>query len=272
MFSDIHRGINNWADDFAPNQMLLFYALKHYFDNDFIYIEVGDGDELWENTQFSEIQQAHSHIFWIMKNLYDKQRLYLIYGNHDIARKNQKVVDDTLQYYFDEKTGKIQELFVGVSVHEGIILRNTKNNRRIFLLHGHQADPLNDRYWKLGKFLSRYLWRYIQLLGVKNPTSPARNFKKRFQIEKRLTNWVIAHHQMLISGHTHRPRFPEPGNPRYFNLGSCIHPRSITGIEIVNGELSLIKWWITSQEGGALYVNRQELVPFTPMERYFSRK
>ena len=47
---------------------------------------------------------------------------------------------------------------------------------------------------------------------------------------------------MIIAGHTHRPHFPQPGNPPYFNDGSCVHPYSITTIEINSGEISIIKW------------------------------
>ena len=59
-----------------------------------------------------------------------------------------------------------------------------------------------------------------------------------------------------ITGHTHRPRFPEPGDIAYFNDGSCVHPRSITGLEIENGEISLVKWNISTTEDGTLKVVR----------------
>ena len=64
---------------------------------------------------------------------------------------------------------------------------------------------------------------------------------------------------MLIAGHTHRPRFPKKGSPPYFNDGSCVHPRCITGIEIQDGEISLIKWSLLARKGGALYVTREVL-------------
>jgi predicted phosphodiesterase len=57
-------------------------------------------------------------------------------------------------------------------------------------------------------------------------------------------------------GHTHRPRFPEPGDIPLFNDGSCVHPRSITGIEIENGLISLIKWQIATKEDGTLQIVR----------------
>jgi len=48
---------------------------------------------------------------------------------------------------------------------------------------------------------------------------------------------------VLVCGHTHRPRFPDPGDIPLFNDGSCVHPHSIIGIEIVDLKISLIKWY-----------------------------
>ena len=52
-FSDCHRGDNSWADEFARNQSLYFFALKNYYDQGFTYIEIGDGDDLYKNKHFS---------------------------------------------------------------------------------------------------------------------------------------------------------------------------------------------------------------------------
>ena len=52
LFSDCHRGDNSWADDFAHNEKLFFHALSYYYNEGFTYIEIGDGDELWENKKF----------------------------------------------------------------------------------------------------------------------------------------------------------------------------------------------------------------------------
>ena len=35
IFSDVHRGDNSFADDFASNRNIYFHALNHYFKNDF---------------------------------------------------------------------------------------------------------------------------------------------------------------------------------------------------------------------------------------------
>jgi UDP-2,3-diacylglucosamine pyrophosphatase LpxH len=143
LFSDCHRGDNSWSDDLAHNQVLLWYALKRYYEDGFTYIEVGDGDELWENKKFEDIRKAHSHLYWQMQQFHRENRLYLIWGNHNC-------------------------------------------------------------------------------------------------------------------GHTHRPMFPEPGARLYFNTGSCVHPRCITGIEIQGGKIELIKWWVKpDDESGVLRVTKE---------------
>jgi predicted phosphodiesterase len=259
LFSDCHRGDNSWADDFANNQSLFFHALSYYYERGFTYIELGDGDELMENAHFAEIRQAHSDVFWLMREFYLKRRLYLIYGNHDMERQDPRVVRETLYQYRDERTGKVKPLFDGIRVHAGLVLHHQHAGQRILLVHGHQGDPINERYWRVGMFFVRHFWRHLQLLGVPDPTSPAKNSQKRSRLESEMTAWVKTHNQMLIAGHTHRPRFPEEGDPPYFNDGSCVHPRCITGIEIDHDKIALIKWAVATQHDGTLFVARDLL-------------
>jgi UDP-2,3-diacylglucosamine pyrophosphatase LpxH len=270
LFSDCHRGDNSWADDFAPNQMLLFHALNTYYQQGFTYIEVGDGDELWENSEFEAVRYAHSHIYWLMAQFYREQRLHLIWGNHNNQLGDPQWVEANLQQYFDETSGKIEPLFPGIRPQEGLILQGADPKHRLFVVHTHQGDLINDQYAWLGRFMVRHVWRTLQLLAIHDPTSPAQNFKKRNRIEAEIVGWVQANHQILIGGHTHHPSFPTPGEPPYFNTGSCVHPRCITGVEIQNGEIALIKWSIQPDNSGSLHVLREALVPPERLERYFA--
>ena len=54
----------------------------------------------------------------------------------------------------------------------------------------------------------------------------------------------------------------------FFNDGSCVHPRSITGIEIENGEISLIKWQISTTDDGTLQIVRVLLEGPIALEKY----
>lgn len=258
-FSDCHRGDNSWADDFAHNEKLLFHALNYYYDKGFTYIEIGDGDELWEYKKFREIRQAHSHIFRLMQKFHEENRFYFIWGNHNMKWKNQKNVEKNLYNYYNERKNRYEPLFDGIKVHEGLILQDTNTKKRIFLFHGHQGDLFCDTLWWLGRFLVRHLWKHLQLIGVKDPTSPAKNYKKRLKVERKIIEWVKSTKETVICGHTHRSMFPKEREPSYFNTGSCVHPRCITGIEIQKEKIALIKWSVRVKKDGALYVKREVL-------------
>ncbi len=254
-FSDCHRGDNSFADDFANNRNIYYHALKHYFKNDYCYCELGDGNELWENLTFEPIFEAHKNVFMLLKRFHDVGRLHMIYGNHDMIYRNSSVVKKHLDSYFEPKDDKESVLLPGLEYHEAIVLKHLETNQEIFLTHGHQADFMNYHGWRLNRFLVRVLWKPLQVLGISDPTSPAKNFKELIKVERRVKKWVAEHNnRMTIIGHTHRPRFPEPGELAFFNDGSCVHPRSITGIELENGKISLIKWQIATKDDGTLQI------------------
>ena len=255
LFSDCHRGDNSFADDFANNRNIYFHALRHYFDKGFQYFEIGDGDELWENLSFDSIFDAHKNVYLLLKQFHKNKRLHMIWGNHDMVYQNPEYVKKHLSTFFDEKLGEDVELFKDITYHEGIILKHSEIKLEVFLTHGHQADWWNYSFWKLSRFMVRVLWKPLQIMGIADPTSPAKNYKELIKIERRTKNWISENNNMLtIVGHTHRPRFPKPGDIAFFNDGSCVHPRSITGIEIVKGEISLIKWSISTKEDGTLQI------------------
>jgi UDP-2,3-diacylglucosamine pyrophosphatase LpxH len=269
LFSDCHRGDNSFADDFANNRNIYFHALKNYYNNGFTYCELGDGDELWENIDFKSIFEAHKNVYELMQLFFNENRLYRILGNHDMVYKNQRFVEKNLYTYFDKVTGKDVPLFPGGTFSEGVVLKHTETDQELFLIHGHQADFMNYVGWKFNRFMVRVLWRQLQVFGIGDPTSPAKNFKELIKVERRTKKWIVENGNIFtITGHTHRPRFPEPGEIAYFNDGSCVHPRCITGLEIENGSISLIKWQIATAEDGTLKVIRVVLEGPTKLSEY----
>ncbi|WP_430466891.1 serine/threonine protein phosphatase [Winogradskyella ouciana] len=269
LFSDCHRGDNSFADDFANNRNIYFHALKTYYAEGFNYCELGDGDELWENLSFESILSAHKNVYMLMKLFHDEGRLHMIWGNHDMVYRNEDYVSKHINTYFDPKTGKDEDLFCDIKYHEGIILEHSETGQEIFLCHGHQADWWNYLFWKWSRFMVRILWKPLNVMGIADPTSPAKNYKELIKVERRTKRWIIENKNLItITGHTHRPRFPEPGDIAYFNDGSCVHPRSITGLEIEDGKISLIKWQIVTTEDGTLKIDRFLLEGPTPLIDY----
>jgi UDP-2,3-diacylglucosamine pyrophosphatase LpxH len=269
IMSDVHRGDGNWSDSFARNQNIFFAALNYYYNNDFTYIEIGDGDELWEVRKFKDIIREHSNIFWLMSKFYEENRFYMIYGNHDIVKRKQDFLIENLYYYYDERSHKTIPLFKDIKVYEGLVLNYKDNKSKIFLVHGHQVDFLNYIIWPITRFLVRYFWRPLELYGVNDVTRTARNYEKRYKVAKKLSEWVKKNKHILIAGHTHRPHFPEVGDTPYFNDGSCVHPRCITAIEVVDGSIALVKWSIKVNKKGLLYIGKDILAGPRKLDDYF---
>lgn len=195
----------------------------------------------------------------------------MIFGNHDMIKKNDKFVKNYLYQYFDEQEKKYVPLFKNIKIHEGLVLEYKASKNKILLLHGHQVDCLNDQMWILSRFLVRYLWRPLELFGVNDPTSTAKNYEKKDLVEKSLTQWVRKEKHMLIAGHTHRPMFPEEGKPPYFNSGSCVYPRCITAIEIADGNIILVEWNTKTRDDGTLYIGRDIIAGPRPLKSCFKR-
>lgn len=259
ILSDSHRGDNSISDEFAHNQNLVLHALDYYYTNGYTFIENGDGDELWEHKRFNHIRFAHGDIYGLIQKFYLDNRYLMIYGNHNMRFKDPKAVRDTLHAYRDEYTGEWVPFLDGIITHEALILEYATTGQKLYVTHGHQGDLMNDQLWGLSQFWMRYFWRYMHIIGFHNPASPAKNMHKRHKIERRFVRWVKETHHLLIIGHTHRPKFSLPDQTHYFNSGSCVRPRNITGLEIVKGEIMLIEWRIWPDDEGRLQVVRRIL-------------
>ena len=208
-------------------------ALNYYIAHGFTYFELGDGEELWENRHLSRIEESHQDVYCRFETLQKQCRIYRIYGNHNMEMKGM--------------------------LGEAMILDNCEGGRDICMIHGHQADFFNSVCWKLSRFLVRYFWKPLERFGVSDPTSAARNYKKTLKYEKCLDNWTKEHDCYLATGHSHRPRLPADGS-LYLNAGSCVHPYGITGIEITDMQLTLVKWKMATRPDLSLFVAREVLI------------
>ncbi len=299
VMSDMHRGDGTGSDDFAHNSLIFKCALDYYLERAFTFVELGDAEELWENKAFAQIYITHTSIYDRLRAFHDpnpdRTRYIKIWGNHDLLwqdKKNRPLLDD---------------LFPGIEIHECAILRGPSP---LLLLHGHQFDPTcHGAGGRASKFFVRHFWGRLQRCGIKDPTRAANNPGKSNKVDDRIYQWAKANHDgmhTVIGGHTHRPVYENlslterklvdlgvgtPGirkkrraDPAYFNAGSCVHPRCITGIEITfenqKPKLELIKWACEAQaiqqpetsgppEAHNLIVGRSVLAP-PPKPRCFS--
>jgi len=282
--SDMHRGDGSGADDFAQNSLIYRCALKHYLENGFTYIELGDAEELWENDNFDQIYITHTSVYELLGKFHDsdpaKTRYLKVWGNHDL--------------YWEENEAVYRSLFPGIEIYEGITLETGASKcdgegcgGTILLIHGHQADPkCSGEMAVVSKFFVHNFWPDLQRCGVKDSTRAALNPGLCNEVDKRLHEWASRNDREItavIAGHTHRAVFENLSlterrymeskvktdgvkikhqpDGSYYNTGSCVHPLCITGIEITfeNGpHLRLIKW-SQATERNALTIQRTVL-------------
>lgn len=267
-FSDSHRGDDSLSDEFSRNQNVLLYALDYYYRNGYTYVEAGDGDELWEHSRFMFIRSAHKDIFTAIKKFFDDRRFVFLYGNHNILLKSNKFTRLNYDHYYDEYNGQVCELFPGIVAWEALVLKHRETGQEILTVHGHQGDLMNDQLWFISMFMLRYFWRFMHLVGFRNPASPAKNQYKQHKIELAYNKWIQLNRMMLICGHTHRPKYPRTGELPYFNTGCCIHTRSVTGIEIVNETIMMVDWRVRSDQNGSLQIERTVVRGPDPVDKF----
>lgn len=257
LMSDCHRSDGSASDNFIHNRNVALTALKYYYNNGFTYFELGDGDELWENKSFDSIAATNKEVFAVLLKFLKSGRLYLIYGNHDIVKKNNPY---------------LYEGFPRLTFHEGLVLRHEETGNKILLLHGHQVDFFNSRLWLFSRFLVRYIWKPLELIGVNDPTSPASNPGKKSAVDQKLHVTAQKNKCMIIAGHTHKAVFPQPGESMYFNDGCCVLPYMISAIEIFKGMISLVSWSVKARPDGVLYAGRDYLAGPQKISAYFRYK
>lgn len=278
VFSDLHKGARNGADIFAKAEGNYLAALEHYNKEEFHYICLGDGEELWEN-RFPAVRKHNKKTFEHEKLFIARDAFTKVFGNHDLYWDNDPLAPISLEEIYGDK----------IPIYEGLII-NASNGKRameIYLTHGHQGDLQSDGNWFSKWFVSN-VWGPFQAYLHINPNTPANNDQLKTAHNRMMYEWSAGRkNTLLITGHTHQPVFksfthlellyngleqaqktddqkqvdeiekqigkrqakgdtlPDFTNylDTYFNSGCCCYDDGdITGIEIEGDQIRLIKW------------------------------
>ncbi len=279
IFSDQHKGTRDDADDFRLSEKNYANALAYYFNNGFYFINLGDCEELWENTP-DAVMKSNQAILHTEAGYQPGNRYYRIFGNHDLEWK-----------YPIQQTRYLDKVFGNnLEVYEGLVLQTTYRQKTwsIFLTHGHQGDERSDGN-AFSKWVVAAIWTPIQRFLDINVNSLSDSFGLVDAHNIIMHEWSATQQQLiLIAGHTHKPVFASldhidrlthqleeaqrTGNtalvkkttdelesrkkeyegktsvksnalPSYFNSGCCcFDDGDITGIEIQDGFIRLVKW------------------------------
>ena len=250
IFSDQHKGDRSFADDFRNAEKNYIAALDFYFLNNFTLINLGDSEELWKFS-VDKILPANEKVLG-KEAAFQPERFYKTFGNHDLIWKNKADVFLWLRKYFT----------MPLVINEGILinLKTLSSEIKVFLTPGHQGDTMSDNN-AFSTWIVAHLWLPLQRYLNININTPSKDFSLRNEHNIMMSEWSGAQQNLLlITGHTHVPVFASgryynhpsnniPGKeqhlikPSYFNTGCCcFDDGDITGIEIDNGFIRLIKW------------------------------
>ena len=254
--SDIHRGDNSVSDEFGQNRLLYEHALQYYYREGYTYVEIGDGDELWEVSDYRYIARAHPVVFEILRNFQKNNRLIMIAGNHNEQIIRPGYAKKYMERTYDGFLGEDVEILPGIHPVKAVTLVYDPTGQEIFVTHGHQGELISDYLSPVALFTNRYIWRYIHKAGFRYTANPTKNRYQPARREKAYRRWLRKNELILICGHTHRPRLASPGEPPYFNTGCAIHPRGITCLELTFGALALVSWTLQTRRDGLIFVKR----------------
>jgi UDP-2,3-diacylglucosamine pyrophosphatase LpxH len=280
IFSDQHRGARDGSDDFAVCENSYLTALEYYNTEKYYYINLGDCEELWENTMFG-ITKHNEAVFEKEKLFVERDSYCKVFGNHDLFWDNDPLSSVWLKKLYGEPI----TIFTGALIRVDI---SSARHLEIFCTHGHQGDKQSDGN-AFSKWFVSWVWGPMQNFLNINTNNPSSNDNLKTLHNMYMYDWSAAQKNLLlVTGHTHQPVFNslthlerlylqlekartvkdvgtqkkieaeiprrkreydfvnnsfDKMKPSYFNSGCCCYEDgTITGIEISGGFIRLIKW------------------------------
>lgn len=284
IFSDQHKGARNGADDFMLAEPNYLAALDYYYRNDFCLICLGDSEELWENS-LSKVREHNLSNFEAEKKFVQKNSFVKVIGNHDLYWGNDPFAYWQLKKIYGEEVKVYEAVILATTIgekqlhifcthgHQGDAQSDGNWFSKFFVARiwaplqaWLRINPNTPAYNNEKKTLHNeimYEWASKQqdtLLITGHTHQPV--FESLTQIERLYRKLQVAQsekNKTVIDELEAAIRLIEKGftaiaidyltmRPAYFNTGCCcFSDGDITGIEIENGCIRLIKWAVADQ-------------------------
>lgn len=279
IFSDQHKGRKNGADDFMRAEGNYLEALEYYNDQQFHLISLGDCEELWENT-FLQVLKHNQASFDIEKKFVIREAFTKILGNHDLDWEIDPLAPAYLQKIYGAQMAVLQGIILETSIgqkvlrifcthgHQGDLQSDGNWFSKFFVtkiwaplqafLHINPNTPAYDQQLKTAHNLMMYEWAMEQkdLILITGHTHQP--------VFESLTHFEQLQRQHRKALYEHNPEWAQALEdqmkwrsiedtaiaedylnikPVYFNSGCCCFADGdITGIEIADGVIRLVKW------------------------------
>lgn len=278
ILSDQHKGARNNADDFKLSENNYLAALDYYHQHQYHYINLGDSEELWENGILA-VKKYNKSTFEKEKLFLQNNAFIKVFGNHDLYWDNDPLAGIMLQQIYGQPVKIYEGLILQTKVsgkplsiylthgHQGDLQSDGNWFSKWFVaniwgplqayLQINPNTPATNDHLKTQHNQIMYDWssRQNNLLLITGhthqPVFRSLTHLERLYIDLEKAeqggNLVLVKSlQQQISKHVIKgeDKFTFPGyRPSYFNSGCCcFDDGDITGIEIADGCMRLIKW------------------------------
>jgi len=278
ILSDQHKGARNGSDIFAKSAGNYLAALEYYDRQKFTYINLGDSEELWENL-FVSVKRHNKSTFEAEKRFLKRKAFIKIFGNHDLYWDNDPLAGVSLTQVYGEDvkiyegailqtTFKNKPLNIYLTHgHQGDLQSDGNWFSKWFVsdiwapfqayLQINPNTPANNDLLKTDHNRLMYEWsskRKDTLLITGHTHQPVFRslteleivYEKLDAAKKAGNNQLMGELQArIIKLHLEGNTIPDFTGylDTYFNSGCCcFDDGDITGIEIENDCIRLIKW------------------------------
>ena len=278
ILSDQHKGARDGADIFAKAANNYLAALDHYNQEGFFYINLGDSEELWENL-FVTVKRHNKATFESEKRFLSRKAFIKIFGNHDLYWDNDPLSAVSLQSIYKQDVTIHEGVILQTRIngmpleiymthgHQGDLQSDGNWFSKWFVsdiwgpfqayLRINPNTPAYNDQLKTDHNRLMYEWSSKQkniLLITGHTHQPV--FRSLTQLEllyekhaiaigKNETDEAEKLQAKIDALHLKESRPPDFKGylDTYFNTGCCcFDDGDITGIELSNGCIRLIKW------------------------------
>ncbi|WP_051292629.1 metallophosphoesterase [Olivibacter sitiensis] len=280
ILSDQHKGNKGGSDEFAAAEDNYVAALNYYNKQKAYYINLGDSEDFWKYNIFS-IMSQNKRSFAAEAKFHRRKAMAKIYGNHDVFWHLDPLAPIYLKEIYGRSvrmlgamvirlnfpTGNHFDIFcthghqgdkqsdgnkfsvwfvtyiwaplqsflrINIntpahdnrlkSVHNQLMYEWSARQNNLLLITGHTHQPVFNSL----SHLERLYLRLDKARREKNTDEEARILK---EIPRRLREYDVL---QMDYGHL---------KPSYFNTGCCcFDDGTITGIELAEGCIRLVKW------------------------------
>ncbi|WP_461459718.1 metallophosphoesterase [Mucilaginibacter sp.] len=296
ILSDQHKGARDGMDVFASATKNYLAALDYYHKNEFFYINLGDSEELWENL-FITVKRHNKVTFESEKLFLQRMAFIKIFGNHDLYWANDPLAPVSLMQIYGERVKIYEGVILQTKInnktlsiymthgHQGDLQSDGSWFSKWFVsdiwgpfqsyLRINPNTPANNDDLKTAHNHMMYEWsskRKNTLLITGHTHQPV--FKSFTHVEKLYNELGLAKKSgdkndvtdlLRQIGKRERKGDKLPDFTgyldTYFNSGCCcFDDGDITGIEIADGCIRLIKWcYIHGKESERIILEESKL-------------